>query len=89
VDEPDCGSCGKVRADSIAEIIDKASKANNAPAHGVAITRHWNGQDQVEDIVIWALHKGQMIEHRLAADVTDFERLSAHVAGFIEQLALR
>jgi hypothetical protein len=67
-------------------MAETAAKAANSAAHGVCVTvDYFNGEYK---FVIWTFApkvREGLIKHELFAEVTNQERLNAHVKGFAQQ----
>jgi hypothetical protein len=67
------------------KMAEQAAKAAHSSAHGVCVTvDYFHGEYK---FVIWTLApkvKDGIIKHELFADVTNQERLNAHVVGFTQ-----
>ena len=65
-------------------LVDRAataSRTTGCPERGVVISVDHIGSERYE-FVLWTLVKGKIVRHRLLAEVTNLERLTAHAAGF-------
>lgn len=59
-------------------IADDAARATQASDAGVVVSY------QQGEFIVWAMNReGRIYDHRLAAECTDLQRLTAHVAGFV------